>query len=93
MIHIIAEVLVDFDFKQSQLDLCIWIHKNMKGERIYIALQIDHLIIAGENEKDILTIKHHLNERFEMKDLGIARKFLGMEIEYGNDGSIKIHQN
>jgi len=38
MIHIIAEVLVDFDFKQSQLDLCIWIHKNMKGERIYIAL-------------------------------------------------------
>ena len=28
-----------------------------------------------------------------MKDLGIARNFLGMEIEYGNDGSIKIHQN
>ena len=28
-----------------------------------------------------------------MKDLGIVRKFLGMEIEYGNDGSIKIHQN
>src|SRR5437762_14337748 len=28
-----------------------------------------------------------------MKDLGIARRFLGMEIEYGNNGSIKIHQN
>src|SRR5579859_683197 len=28
-----------------------------------------------------------------MKDLGIARRFLSMEIEYGNDGSIKIHQN
>ena len=28
-----------------------------------------------------------------MKDLRIARKFLGMEIEYGKDGSIKIHQN
>ena len=29
-----------------------------------------------------------------MKDLGIARKFLGMETEYGNNnGSIKIHQN
>ena len=28
-----------------------------------------------------------------MKDLGIARKFLGMEIEYGSNGSIKIHQN
>jgi len=65
----------------------------VKGERIYIALYIDDLIIASENEKDILTIKRRLSERFEMKDLGIARKFLGMEIEYENDGSIKIHQN
>jgi hypothetical protein len=28
-----------------------------------------------------------------MKDLGIARKFLGIKLEYGNDRSIKIHQN
>ena len=28
-----------------------------------------------------------------MKDMGIARKFLGIQIEYGDDGSIKIHQN
>ena len=28
-----------------------------------------------------------------MKDLGIASKFLGTEIEYGKDESIKIHQN
>ena len=29
--------------------------------------------------------------RYEMKDLGIARKFLGMDIEYGEDGQIKVH--
>jgi len=91
--HVIAEVLVDFDFKQSESDTCSWIHKNAKGERICIALYVDELIIAGENEKDILTIKHRLSERFEMKDLGIAKKFLGMEIKYGNEGSIKIQQN
>ena len=28
-----------------------------------------------------------------MKDMGIARKFLGIQIEYGDDGSIKIRQN
>ena len=91
--HLIAEVLVDFNFKQSESDPCIFIHENDKGERIYIALYVDHLIIAGENEDDISTIKQRLSERFEMKDLRIAKKFLGMEIEYGNDGSIKIHQN
>jgi len=91
--HLIAEVLVDFDFKQSESDPCIWIHENDKGERIYIALYVDDLIIAGENEDVIHTIKQRLSERFEMKDLGIARKFLGIEIEYGHDGSIQIHQN
>src|SRR5205814_4744190 len=32
-----------------------------------------------------------LAEHFDMKDLGFAKKFLGMEIEYSDDGSIKIH--
>jgi hypothetical protein len=91
--HVIAEVLADFDFKQSESDPCIWIHKNINGERTYVALYVDDLIIAGENENEISTIKQRLSARFEMKDLGIARKFLGMEIEYGGDGSIKIHQN
>jgi hypothetical protein len=91
--HVIAEVLTDFDFKQSESVPCIWIHKNTNGEQTYIALYVDDLIIAGENENEICTIKHRLSARFEMKDLGIARKFLGMEIEYGSDGSIKIHQN
>ena len=27
-----------------------------------------------------------------MKDLGIAERFLGMEIKYGEDGSVKLHQ-
>src|SRR5579862_9604022 len=91
--HLIAEVLTDFDFKQSEFDPCIFIHQNDKGERIYIALYVDDLIIAGENDDEIQTIKRRLGERFEMKDLGIAEKFLGIEIEYGSDGSIKIHQN
>jgi hypothetical protein len=89
--HVIAEVLTDFDFKQSESDPCIWIHENANSERTYIALYVDDLIIARENENDISTIKQRLSARFEMKDLGIAKKFLGMEIEYGNDRSIKIH--
>ena len=91
-LHVIAEVLTDFDFKQSTSDPCIWIHKNANGERTYIALYVDDFLIAGENRDDITTIKGRLAERFDMKDLRIAEKFLGMEIEYGEDGSVKLHQ-
>jgi hypothetical protein len=88
----IAPTLIGFDFKQCDSDPCIFVYTNDKGEKTYIALYVDDFIIAGENEDDIMRIKQLLAEQFEMKDLGIAKKFLGMEIEYGDDGSIKIHQ-
>jgi hypothetical protein len=89
----IAPALVGFDFKQCEADPCIFVHTNDKGEKTYIALYVDDLLIAGENDNDIAKIKKALSEQFEMKDLGIARKFLGMEIEYSDDGSIKIYQS
>jgi Reverse transcriptase (RNA-dependent DNA polymerase) len=88
-----VSVLVDFDFQQCDSDPCIFIHKNETGERTYIALYVDDLLITGDNEEDITMIKRRLSEQFEMKDLEIVSKFLGMKIEYGKDGSIKIHQN
>src|SRR5271170_8384304 len=91
--QLIASVLIDCDLQQCDLDPCIFIHKNQKDEQTYIALYVDDLLIVGNNEENIVEIKRRLSEWFEMKDLGIASKFLGMEIEYGKDGSIKIHQN
>jgi hypothetical protein len=50
------------------------------------------LLIAGEDEDEIARIKRLLSVKFSMKDLGIAKKFLGLEIEYVGDNGIKIHQ-
>ena len=91
-ISLIASILVDFDFQQCEVDLCIFVHTNANEEKIYIALYIDDFLIASENENDIAMIKGLLAERFEMKDLGIAERFLSMKIEYGEDGSVKLHQ-
>src|SRR5436189_4769399 len=63
------------------------------GYMTYIALYIDDLLIISENDDHLAEVKRRLTEKFEMKDLGVAKKFLGMEIEYGDDGSIKIHQD
>src|SRR5437763_13793796 len=89
---LIAPTLVNFNFQQCEADSCIFVHTNANGEKTYIALYVDDFLIAGENEDDIATIKGLLVERFERKDLGIAEKFLGIEIEYGEDGSVKLHQ-
>ena len=65
---------------------------NDKCEKTYIALYINDFIVVDENENDIMRIKQLLIEQFEIKNLDIAKKFLDMEIEYGNDESIKIYQ-
>ena len=59
----------------------------------YIALYVDDLLIISENDDNFVEMKRRLTEKFEMKDLGVARKFLGMETEYNDDDSIKIHQD
>jgi hypothetical protein len=41
---------------------------NTSGERRYIALYVDDLIIACENDVEIASIKRCLSEPFEMKD-------------------------
>src|SRR5438046_3854045 len=63
------------------------------GYMTYITLYVDDLLIISENDDELAEVKRRLTEKFEMKDLGVARKFLGMEIEYSDDGSIKLHQD
>ena len=67
-------------------------HTNSKGLKTYIALFVDDFLISSEDNDDLVEIKRRLSAKYDMKDMGIARKFLGIQIEYGEDGSIKIHQ-
>src|SRR5436305_2296343 len=59
----------------------------------YITLYIDDLLIISENDDDLVNMKRRLTEKFEMKNLSVAKKFLEIEIEYDDDDSIKLHQN
>jgi len=56
-----------------------------------LAVYVDDLLIMGQREEDIDEVKDLLKNRYQMKDLGVARRFLGMDIDYAEDGSIKLH--
>jgi len=55
-------------------------------------IYVDDLLIMAERDEDLVEIKKCLSETFEVKDLGVAKHFLGMDIEYGSNDEIKIHQ-
>jgi len=43
-------------------------------------LYVDDILIAAKNKTHIQKLKSQLKEEFNMKDLGEAKKILGMEI-------------
>ena len=72
--------MISNDFKRSSSDSCVYF-KHYNGESfLYLLLYVDNMLIAIKSKEEIRTIKAQLNNEFEMKDLGAAKKILGMEI-------------
>jgi len=61
--HVIATVEVGFNFKQRGSNLCIFIHENKR--RMQVALYLNDLIVAGENETETQTMKCRLAPQFD----------------------------
>ena len=57
-----------------------------KGNRVWILLFVDDMVCIGDEETDVVKFMNDLAERYEIKDLGISEKFLGMRVTYETDG-------
>jgi hypothetical protein len=60
-------------------DSCAYV-EFVDGSPIYWLLYVDNMLIAAKSKIDIANLKAQLSSGFEMKDLGVAKKILGMEI-------------
>jgi len=47
---------------------------------VVITIYVDDLIIGGDNEKEVENVKSLLKYKFDMKDLGELKFFLGIEV-------------
>nr|AAL75759.1 Putative pol polyprotein [Oryza sativa Japonica Group]AAL91607.1 Putative pol polyprotein [Oryza sativa Japonica Group]AAP51772.1 retrotransposon protein, putative, Ty1-copia subclass [Oryza sativa Japonica Group] len=70
--------MLSHGFKRSEFDSCVYI-KFVNGSPIYL-LYVDDMLIAAKSKEQITTLKKQLSSEFDMKDLGAAKKILGMEI-------------
>ena len=64
----------------TNYDSCVYFKKSSSGEFIYLLLYVDDMLIAASNMEEIVRLKEQLGSAFEMKDLGVAKRILGMEI-------------
>ena len=64
----------------SSYDSCVYFKKCDDGSILYLLLYVDDMLIAAKDMGEIQKVKDLLNSEFDMKDLGAAKKILGMEI-------------
>ncbi|KAH9778870.1 Integrase catalytic domain-containing protein [Citrus sinensis] len=70
-------------FLQGRLhfDCCVYYKLISSNLYIYLLLYVDDMLVACKSREEIEVLKNLLSSEFEMKDLGSAKKILGMEIK------------
>lgn len=72
--------MINIKYKRSTCDCCVYYKQLVNGNYIYLLLYVDDMLIASKDSYEITKLKGLLNKEFEMKDLGQAKRILGMEI-------------
>ena len=72
--------MISNHFNRSKYDSCVYIGRSDQGGVVYLLLYVDDMLLASKQMSEIERLKQLLNSEFEMKDLGNAKKILGMEI-------------
>ena len=84
--------LVEFGFKQSTVDPCIYIFA-AGGDLYILALYVDASIMAGPPGSFISDFKRAFGKRFNVQDLGPVSWLLGMTVERDRAaGVLKVGQ-
>ena len=82
------QFVVSHRFLKSEYDHCVYIKEVTKDTCIYMLLYVDDMLVASRDAAEIRKVKQLLSSRFEMKDLGPARRILGMDIERDRERGI-----
>jgi len=72
--------MIGQSYCRSQYDDCIYFQNFQNGSFIYLLLYVDDMLIASRDKSLIKKLKTQLSNEFDMKELGAAKKILGMEI-------------
>src|SRR3954462_11501850 len=65
-------------YSRCEYDSCVYFLQGK--DPTYLLLYVDDMLIAARSKAQVQKVKAQLKREFDMKDLGEARKILGMEI-------------
>ncbi|KAK4703061.1 hypothetical protein P7C70_g3153, partial [Phenoliferia sp. Uapishka_3] len=89
--NVFHAALLEIGFAQIDADAGVYYRKRGKLELI-LGIHVDDGAIVGNDS--IAGVIEDLNKRFEIKDLGELREFLGLQIDHNHaTGEVRLHQS
>src|SRR4051812_46243645 len=71
-------VMIRAGYRRCESDSCVYFLQGK--DPTYLLLYVDDMLIVTRSKAQVQKVKAQLKKKFDMKDLGEARKILGMEI-------------
>ncbi|KAM2668187.1 hypothetical protein EV2_019802 [Malus domestica] len=81
----LSSVLNSVGFTRSNADSSLFVRTGAVG-KLVVLIYVDDLIITGDNAEEISKLKQSLQQRFAIKDLGVLKYFLGIEMATSHKG-------
>ncbi|KAH9689118.1 Integrase catalytic domain-containing protein [Citrus sinensis] len=72
--------IMSLGYNRLSSDHCAYYKRFEDNDFIILLLYVDDMLVAGPNKDRVQELKAQLAKEFEMKDLGLANKILGMQI-------------
>ncbi|XP_072071634.1 uncharacterized protein [Arachis hypogaea] len=86
----LSAALADLGFTPSENDHSLFT-KSTGTTFTAILVYVDDLVLAGDDLSEIQAVKMFLDDKFKIKDLGLLKFFIGMEVARSNAG-IALYQ-
>ena len=83
--------LKSIGFRGHPVEECLFKRHDKVRGNVWIIMFVDDLLIIGDKPEEVERFKQQLKEKYEIKDLGLAEKFLGIKITDTGHG-IKLDQ-
>ena len=75
----------EFGYKQSNSDHTLFI-KHKEGKVTALIVYVDDMVLTGDDPCEMKALQEYLATKFEMKDLGQLKYFLGIEVARSKHG-------
>lgn len=73
--------LLKTGFKRSKYDYCLYTME-IKIDKIYLIIFVDDILVCCKKQQNLDKVKRSLVYHFKIKDLGLVKNYLGININY-----------